>query len=264
MSPPLTYLEFLALFVVPPSLVLSALAVVRPMRPGRWGGVGLMVGVAFVYTSPWDSYLVQRGVWYYGEGAVSHTVWHVPLGEYLFMVLQAATVALWLYVVLEREEGSAPFRPTDVSGTDRLVGVLAGAAVGTVGLALTTQSPTFYLGAVLAWAAPVLALQWAFSWRYLRVRWRTLLAGVAVPTLYFCLIDRIAIELGVWVVPPRFTTGLFLWGLPVEEAVFFALTAVFVVQGLILLEWVLAAGPWVAGRRFVDFERLGEVVDRWT
>jgi lycopene cyclase domain-containing protein len=86
----------------------------------------------------------------------------------------------------------------------------------------------------------VLALQWGFSWRYLWERRDVLLAGVGVPTLYFCVVDRVAIGLGLWTISPRYTTGLAPAGLPVEEAVFFLVTTLFVVQGLVLLEWVLA------------------------
>jgi lycopene cyclase domain-containing protein len=64
---------------------------------------------------------------------------------------------------------------------------------------------------------------------------------VAPPTLYLWIVDRVAIGLGVWTLSDRHTTGLAvpLLGLPVEEALCFFLTSLFVVQGLVLYAWLL-------------------------
>ncbi len=51
--------------------------------------------------------------------------------------------------------------------------------------------------------------------------------------------DWVAIRAGVWSLSARYTTGVELAGLPVEEALFFLVTNAFVVQGLVLLEWVI-------------------------
>jgi len=239
-STPPTYLTFLAVAVVPVVGALGVRALVRSMATRRWAGVGLMVGVALAYTTPWDNALVRRGVWWYGEGTVLATVWYAPVGEYLFVGLQAVAVALWLYAVLDWTGATVPYRFGDVGGYERLGGALAGVAVGGGGVALLARPSTYYLGAILAWSGPVLALQWGFAPRYLWLRRRTLLAAVGAPTAYLCAIDRVAIELGIWTIAPGFTTGVAPVGLPVEEAVFFLLTTLFVVQGLVLLEWVLA------------------------
>ena len=67
-------------------------------------------------------------------------------------------------------------------------------------------------------------------WRYRS----TVVWAVAVPTVYLWICDRIAIGLGVWQISERYTTGLGVGGLPIEEAVFFLITNVMVVQGLVL------------------------------
>jgi lycopene cyclase domain-containing protein len=97
-----------------------------------------------------------------------------------------------------------------------------------------------YLLLELVWAVPVIAGQWALGHRALRRHWRVLLIGVAVPTLYFSAADALAIRVGIWTLNPELTLGLRVGGLPLEEAVFFFVTNVMVVQGLILLE---AAAP---------------------
>jgi lycopene cyclase domain-containing protein len=67
---------------------------------------------------------------------------------------------------------------------------------------------------------------------------RGLAVAVLVPTLYFCLIDRIAIGAGLWTISADHTTGLAVAGLPVEEAMFFLLTNTFAVQGLVMYMWL--------------------------
>jgi lycopene cyclase domain-containing protein len=140
---------------------------------------------------------------------------------------------LWLY----------SFPPTkatvSVVTRDRVIGVLAGALVGVVGAGLLRRPTTFYVGAILAWAGPVLALQWGFGWPYLwRIR-RRLVLGTVVPTAYFAAADRIAIEVGIWSISGTYTTGVTVMSLPIEEGAFFLISNLFVVQGLLLYSWIL-------------------------
>ena len=241
MAPTLTYLQFLALFVVLPMSLLTVASAVqyRTDRPSwrlQVGGVALMVALALVYTTPWDNYLIARGVWWYGDGTVAMRIWQMPLGEYLFVVCQSVLVGVWTF----RWDGVVD--PTiGHSRRDRLVGVLAGVGVGIVGVAfLLGPASTFYLGAILAWAAPVLALQWGVGWRYLLAVRRRVAVILAVPVLYLSTIDRYAIDQGLWTISPRYSTGITVGGLPVEEGVFFLCTSLFVVQALVLLRWVIA------------------------
>lgn len=232
-----TYLGFHAVFVVPPALGLAVPALSAPTRSDfdvPVGGLAAIVALALLYTTPWDNYLIERGVWHYGEDVVAGTFWHAPLGEYLFIALQPLVTALWLARV---HDGGAP-GPV-ATARDRLGGALAGVAVGVVGAALLTADATYYLGAILLWAAPVLALQWAVGWPYLWDHGRTVAVAVAVPTVYFWLADRIALWQGLWVVSDQYTVGVDVFGLPVEEALFFLVTNLFIVQGLVLYEWVV-------------------------
>lgn len=238
MSDPLTYPQFHALFVVPPLVLLAGVTVCRYRDSGvawrPWTGVFLIIAALAVgYTTPWDNFLIERGVWYYGTGRVVARIFRAPVSEYLFFVLQPAVTALWLAQL----PGGVP--EVDWNRRDALLGAAAGVAVGACGLALVRAETTFYLGAILAWSGPVLALQWAVGWRMLwRVRARVAVA-VTVPTAYFAAVDGVALAQGVWVVTDRFTTGLAVGGVPVEEVTFFLVTNLFVVQGLVLYPWVV-------------------------
>jgi hypothetical protein len=257
MFTPPTYLGFLAIALGPPVLALLWLARGRLTRPFV-AGAGLVGLIGFGYTVPWDNALIARGVWWYGEGTVLATIHLAPVGEYLFILLQPVLTALWVAVLRGRggrDRESAPTgRTTDagtvapaapgwtaVPGRDRIAGAAAGLSVAVVGALMLATDATFYLGAILAWAGPVLAVQWGFGWRRLWGRGRRRLTALAIgaPTLYLAAADRVAIELGLWTISPQFTTGLTVLGLPVEEGAFFLLTNVFVVQGLLLFLWVV-------------------------
>ena len=235
----LTYAQFHALFLVPPLFVLSAVSLwQRPReRLVRPIAVAIITVVALVYTTPWDNLLILAGVWEYGDGTVVARLWAAPVEEYAFFLIQPLVGALWLHVC------SLVFDPPEsavsVSTPQRVAGVLAAVPIGGAGALMLTTDATLYMGAILLWAAPVLALQWAVGWPYLWARRKLVAAAVAVPTLYLSAADRVAIENGVWIISPEFTTGLTVLGLPVEEGAFFFLTTVFVVQGLVLYPWVV-------------------------
>jgi len=237
----LTYLAFLAVFVLVPLAVLGAVSVrspnpCRPRAGVRAAGTALMVVLALVYTTPWDNFLISEGVWWYGEGRVAARVWLAPLEEYAFIVLQSVLVTTWTFRVAGPVDATVGQRPRDI-----VVGALAGLAVSAVGVALLAgPQSSLYMGAILAWAGPVFALQWAVGWRYLLAVRRRVAAGIGVPTAYLCGADWVAIRNGIWTISSEHTTGLALAGLPVEEATFFLLTTAFVVQGLVLLRWVMA------------------------
>lgn len=233
----MTYLEFHALFLAPAVVATVVAAGLRPVD--GWArtlriGVPLLAGLALVYTTPWDNYLIARGVWWYGEGTVVATLWRAPLEEYLFIVVQPVVTGLWCAQL------SPPRGPSlSLPARDRLLGLAGGVVVAAAGVAALSVPGGLYLGAILTWAAPILALQWAFGWPYLWQARRAVALGVGVPTLYLWVADHYAIDVGIWVLADAHTTGLAIAGLPIEEATFFLVTNLFVVQGLVLLRWVL-------------------------
>lgn len=249
----LTYLQFHLAFLLPAVMVMVATAfvsrsemsaAVRPLGAGRryWSGVAIITAVALAYTTPWDNYLIATGVWSYGDGSTLATIGHAPVEEYLFFLVQPWLTALWLSHLPLPREWPAVARPV----RSRVVATAGAALLGVVGWRLLGADATFYLGAILAWAAPVLALQWAVGSPQLWARRRLVALGTLVPTAYLSVADRVAIEYGIWTLAEEYTTGLTVAGLPVEEVAFFLVTNLFVVQGLVLYQWVLdrrAAGP---------------------
>jgi lycopene beta-cyclase len=260
----MSYLAFHAVFILPPiTLMAWGLWRIGPQplsdllgRRWRWAMFAL-AAIAFAYTTPWDNYLVWRGVWWYGADRVIGTLGHVPIEEYLFFLLQPFLTGLWTYHLLLRREGSravsglreipglrlepASARP----GVVRLVGALPWFGLGVLGAWMLTFESGVYMGLILAWAAPVVGLMWLYLgpalWRLVHV------AGlaIAVPTVYLWVADAVAIRQGIWAISERFTLGWAPGGLPVEEAVFFLITNVLIVFGTLL--FLVPAFPWEAG-----------------
>lgn len=248
----LSYLGFHLVFLAPLLFVLVLAVSLRRLRLPRarvqWAGVAVLVAVAVLYTIPWEVALIGRGVWSYGEGTVLARLWGIPYEELLFILVQPVVSALWLYQFTEPSD-----RPLAVAPVRRALGALAGVAICGVGVALFVRGgTTTYLGALLGWAGPVFAIQWAFGWPYLVAKRRTVAIGVGLPTLYLCAADTVAIGVGIWELSPDYTTGLAFAGLPLEEALFFLCTNLFVVQGLVL--WL-----WLADRLGIDAEREATV-----
>ena len=86
----MTYLQFHLVFTLP-WLALLGVAAWRAARAGRplagdraigdrfaLGALAAHMAIAFVYTTPWDNYLVAREVWGYPPGRVLATIGFVP------------------------------------------------------------------------------------------------------------------------------------------------------------------------------------------
>lgn len=226
----MSYLAFHLVFILPPIAVLALSTRARGgLAPGELRALGLVMLIALMYTTPWDNYLVWRGIWSYGSDRVLGTIGYVPVEEYLFFLLQPVLTGLWLLLLLHRRG-----EPRAVGGKPRVVGALAFVLVAAVGVAALGHEGGAYLGLILVWAAPVLAGQWAYAGSALWAHRRVWLLGVAVPTLYLWIADALAIRMGIWRISAEHTLGPALGGLPLEEAVFFLVTNLLVVQGLLL------------------------------
>lgn len=241
----MTYLQFHLVFILPPLLVLALLQR-RYRSPEPWWPLGLLVVIAFVYTTPWDNYLVAHQVWTYPPGAVLATVGYVPVEEYAFFVLQTVLTGLWLRILQARLPARTPPRSERVGlRVAMTLLMLACAAAGAWMIA--AGGHWTYLGLIVAWAFPILALMWGVGGHLLVARARLLAWAVVPSTLYLWVADRVAIGLGIWDITDATRTMVDLVGLPVEEALFFLVTNLMVAQGLILLE--RGAAEAIVGRR---------------
>jgi len=256
----MTYFGVLFTFILPPLL---ALAIWVPRDLWRWllkkgprqnwlpyMAILLHVVIALVYTTPWDNYLVATGVWWYDPELVTGiTLGWVPIEEYTFFVLQTLLTGLWTVLLMR----SMKIETTRENPSLRMWSslVIAVLWLGSVILWLTGWQPGVYLSLILGWALLPILLQTAFGMDILLARWRALLAGIGVPTLYLWIIDSLAITSGTWTINPLQTTGIKVGTLPVEEMLFFAVTNILITSGILLL-----CAPQ-------SLERARQIFSRW-
>jgi len=231
-----TYLQFHLAFTVP---VLIALALVqaRPLGGDRSAGTWLavVVALAVVYTTPWDNYLVYRGVWTYPPGSVLGTIGYVPFEEYAFFVFQTLIAGLFYLLLRGRGVLGATPRPMPRAFRPVLLATLCGLTAAGFGLLAHPSDHALYIGLILAWAPPVLAgMVYIGAQKVWEERKRVSFTITAV-TLYLWIADRVAIGMRTWRIEEPYRLGVDPLGLPVEEAVFFLVTTTLCVFGLALL-----------------------------
>ena len=230
------YLEFLLIFVGVPFLVLAFIGFrLRALDGSITKGILLLCLIALVYTTPWDNYLIMRNIWSYPDGAVIGTFGYVPIEEYLFMVLQTGLAGV-LFALLSSKSDNGKLRLSPL-------GLIPSFLIGALGVAFLLSEKGTYAGLILAWAFPPLAIQWSVGGRVLTKSFSKWIVPWMALTLYLCLADSYAISEGIWTLNSATRSGLDLGNLPIEEALFFALTNLFVIQGLCLWQAWRGAHP---------------------
>jgi lycopene cyclase domain-containing protein len=157
--------------------------------------------------------------------------------EYCFFVLQPILTGQYLLFFSNRyrekiKEGLASARRRWLP---RIIGALFGAILGLLGAMATHRGGHWtYFGLIFAWGSPVLCFHWIYGGDYLWRMRKVFFASLVSATVYLWVVDRIALEWKIWSISPVLSTGWNLLGLPMEEAVFFLLTNMFVLQGLLL------------------------------
>ncbi|HLG68973.1 MAG TPA: lycopene cyclase domain-containing protein [Chloroflexota bacterium] len=92
-----------------------------------------------------------------------------------------------------------------------------------------------YLLLEVAWAAPVIAVQWLAGPRTLWSSRRLLLAAIGSATAYLSLADAFAIANGIWRINPALSLPRLFGPLPLEEVMFFLVTNAMVAQSIVLI-----------------------------
>ncbi len=231
----MTYLTFHLVFTIPPILLMGLtqpqpLAGVGGAR-SRWA-IPVLCLIALTYTTPWDNYLVAREVWWYGPERVLATIGFVPIEEYAFFVLQPILTGLFLYQYLGRCSPPPQWAGPHARATGG--GIFIGLTVIGGLFLISGWDHSLYLGLILFWACPILAGMWIYAGRQLWSLRRPILVGVGIPTLYLWVADATAIHLSIWTISDTYSLGVDPLGLPIEEALFFLMTNLLIVKGILL------------------------------
>jgi putative membrane protein len=98
-----------------------------------------------------------------------------------------------------------------------------------------------YLLLLVFWALPVLILQWTVAGRTLWRARRLLVATTVLCGTYLSAADAFAIAHGIWQISPSGVTGICLGAhLPLEESLFYFITAAMSAQGYVIIAGALA------------------------
>lgn len=242
----MTYFGFLARFVVLPWAALTALNAWMTGRgrrlPPTLSGVPVEAAVAglaataFIYTTPWDNYLVASRVWWYEpELVVGKVIGWVPIEEYSFFVLQTLFTSAWMIFLGRMLPEGAPVRQPLRARVGLTLGLAAVWAWAVHSLFRGPKSRT-YMSITLAWALVPMMLQTAFGGDILWRHRRLIALGVLPATLYLGASDSLAIEGGTWTISPDKSINYLIGGkLPFEEGLFFFLTNLLIGMGLTLV-----------------------------
>jgi len=244
-----TYLQFHLVWLLPALLLAGAWGLGSTRRLGQRGWLALLAtpAIALVYTTPWDNYLVARAVWGYPPDRVLARIGWVPVEEYLFFVLQPLLAGFVALGVLVRWRSRLPAE-VPFASTPLRWGALVGALLIATGAVALTRPQGLYLGLILVWAVPILTGMWLYRGAMIWTMRAPALVSITVSTLYLCIADRWAIAQGIWWISEQHSTGALVWGLPIEEALFFLVTNVLVVFAVILF----------AGPALLDYDGTGK------
>ncbi len=233
----MTYLNFLLLFIGIPITVLGTYTYFYPHPDKKYFLKGILVlcGLAFVYTTPWDNYLLAQKVWWYGPDRILFTIGYVPIEEYTFFLVQPIMTGLWTFLILNHTLKLKPADPKNkILKLMKFFGLLLILGVLIYGVQALFYERSFYMGLILAWATPIVLLQFAIGGQHILANLKIFLLSSLTPTLYLWRADLFALQDGIWDISEKHTLGYGLGDLPLEEMVFFLITNLMVVQGLLL------------------------------
>ncbi|KAF4553201.1 Squalene/phytoene synthase-like protein 2 [Elsinoe fawcettii] len=233
-------------FNIPPALVLTFLY--RPLltRLDVYR-ILFLITIAVVYTTPWDSYLIRNSIWSYPRDViVGPKLFDIPLEEVFFFVIQTYNTSL-LYLILSK----APFHPTYLrrEGKKDLIKVwktgvqIVLALVMKRGIAMVNKGQDgTYMGLILIWAVPIMFFLWVLAYQFItNLPLTNTVLPIVLPTLYLWIVDTLALRRGTWVIESGTKLGIHVWPhLEIEEAVFFLVTNVLIVWGLIAFDNAIA------------------------
>jgi len=237
----MTYLEFLLLFVVLPTSALIICGLLRsrqePAQPDlqrrHWTAVLILTGIAFVWTTPWDNYLIAAGVWHSPPDRILGTIGYVPLEEYAFFLLMPILIGAILYLFLQKIRLHATLWRQPQKRARWIVSIAALVCFSS-GVILLVNHPNSYLGLTVVWFLPPLFIQCLFDPMGIMRNAPIIVPATLLPTVYLWAADSFAIASGIWTFDSTSLSGFGMGNLPIEEAFFFFITSLLVAQGVTL------------------------------
>jgi 15-cis-phytoene synthase/lycopene beta-cyclase len=193
---------------------------------------------------------MKRGIWTYPESAVlGSKIWGIPSEEILFFVIHTwMTTTIYLLcnkftfkpIFLVGGQGSEERRREyrQLKSQARFGKLILTGLMLLGGLLVMNEGKGTYLGLILLWAMPFALLLWSLAYQFLlKLPLINTLAPILIPTIYLWIIDTLALREGIWKIEDGKKLGICIWeGFDIEEAIFFFITNVMIVFGLVAFD----------------------------
>lgn len=200
--------------------------------------IGVLCVIVVVFTFPWDSWAVRRGVWDFPEDRLLGRLGVLPYEEVAFFILQTLqvsflTLALVRWLPAAEAHSAVPsMNDAAVAGAVIVVAVLTHLSTRSFRSRRPQLTYAWHLG---VWFVPLIAAQWAFGWTILVPRIDVIAMSTLAIGSLLTAADVWAVRRGIWFFDERQITGFKFAGiLPWEEAAFFYLTSLLVAQSILL------------------------------
>ncbi|GAA5879810.1 hypothetical protein JCM16303_004187 [Sporobolomyces ruberrimus] len=232
-----------AKWTIPPAVVLWL--TFRRLRTARdVYKTCFLITIAVAATIPWDSYLIRNRIWSYPQSSVvGPTLFAIPYEEVFFFFIQTYITSA-VYALFTRPVVHAVLLPTkaEQGRTTRYVGTAIFLLVTALSITKIKEGGEgTYLALIVGWVAPFLALLWFITSTHILAMPRySVVLPILLPTLYLWECDAQALQRGTWVIEQGTKLGWSYRGLEIEEAVFFLLTNLMIVFGLVACDYCLA------------------------
>ncbi|MHA2028432.1 MAG: lycopene cyclase domain-containing protein [Candidatus Kariarchaeaceae archaeon] len=241
----ISYFNVLLIFIIPPIILLGILTKVRfkTIKIFSLDSISAIIFlsiIAFIYTTPWDNYLVSEGIWFYDSELISGIViFWVPIEEYLFFILETILVALlYLNINTVNMKEQLELRTENMAHQSlRVSGFVLIMSIWLISFFLFVFGPNqySYISLILIWALLPIAIQVIYGADIIIDNLVPVSLTIIISTIYLSLVDAYAIYSGTWTISPNTSLEGFKIGImPIEEIMFFLLTSILVTFGMLL------------------------------
>ncbi|XP_044011143.1 bifunctional lycopene cyclase/phytoene synthase-like [Aphidius gifuensis] len=230
----LTYIDVHLIYTLPVIFILSLITWPFINRTEIFKII-LISTLAVIYTTPWDTYVIYNGAWTYPPDRVLAVIGWVPIEEYMFFIIQCIITTLWSLLCSRWTIPCFSFNYNKKSyQLIRWIPIILMGIITIIGYKLAIPGQhTFYIGCILWWSCPVLAFMWYGAGNFFIKKIFSSLIAIIIPTLYLWRVDQIALKDNVWHINEKMSLNIFpIDDLPIEEALFFFLTNLFIVMGV--------------------------------
>ena len=223
----MTYLSFLLIFLIPLFVLLTIISFLKKtVNHHDIIGILILVIIAVLYTTPWDSHIIKNGIWFYDNDKIIGTLFNIPFEEYIFMIIQTIISGL-IFCNFRKKISNIGFKFS-------IINLLPFLLIFLIGLLLLKYESFKYIGYLITWASIPLAIQLFVGSKAIYFSFKNWILPLLLFTLYLSIIDSIAISNNIWTINDTTSCGIKIFRLPVEEIIFFLLTNLLIFQGMSL------------------------------